>query len=61
MKLNDNRNSIGESQIAAYGNNIYVVWCRNPDEKVVGEMFFVKSLMVEIVFPRVNRLMKKIH
>jgi hypothetical protein len=43
IKLNSNRNSIGESQIAAYGNNVYVVWGGNPDEKVVGDIFFVKS------------------
>jgi hypothetical protein len=43
IKLNSNRNSIGESQIAAYGNNVYVVWGGNPDEKVVGNIFFVKS------------------
>ena len=43
IKLNSKRNSIGESQIAAYGNNVYVVWGGNPDEKVVGDIFFVKS------------------
>ena len=43
IKLNSGWNSIGESQIAAYGNNVYVVWGGNPDEKVVGNMFFVKS------------------
>ncbi len=43
IKLNSNRNSIGESQIAAYGNNVYVVWGGNPDDKVVGDIFFVKS------------------
>jgi hypothetical protein len=43
IKLNNDRNSIGESQIAAYGNNVYVVWGGNPDDKVVGDIFFVKS------------------
>src|SRR5215218_6160572 len=43
IKLNSNQNSIGESQIAAYGNNVYVVWGGNPDERVVGDIFFVKS------------------
>jgi hypothetical protein len=43
IKLNSNSNSIGESQIAAYGNNVYVVWGGNPDDKIVGNMFFVKS------------------
>ena len=43
IKLNSNSNSIGESQIAAYRNDVYVVWGGNPDEKIVGNMFFVKS------------------
>ncbi len=43
IKLNSDQNSIGESQIAAYGNNVYVVWGGNPDDKVVGDIFFVKS------------------
>ena len=43
IKLNSDQNSIGESQIAAYGNNVYVVWGVNPDEKIVGDIFFVKS------------------
>jgi hypothetical protein len=43
IKLNSDQNSIGESQISAYGNNIYVVWGGNPDDKVVGDIFFVKS------------------
>jgi len=43
IKLNSDQNSIGESQIAAYGKNVYVVWGGNPDEKIVGDIFFVKS------------------
>jgi hypothetical protein len=43
IKLNGNWDSIGESQISAYENNIYIVWGGNPDEKTVGNMFFVKS------------------
>jgi hypothetical protein len=43
IKLNSDQNSIGESQIAAYENNVYVVWGGNPDDKVVGDIFFVKS------------------
>ena len=26
-----------------YGNNIYVVWIRNPDDKIVGNLFYLKS------------------
>ena len=43
MKLNSNWNSVGESQVAAYGNNIYVVWGGNPDDKIVGNLFYSKS------------------
>jgi hypothetical protein len=43
IKLNSDWNSVGESQIAAHGNNVYVIWGGNPDDKIVGNMFFVKS------------------
>jgi hypothetical protein len=43
IRLNSEGSSIGESQIASYGNNVYVVWGGNPDEKVVGDLFFTKS------------------
>jgi hypothetical protein len=43
IKLNSNWDSIGESQISAYRNDVYVVWGGNPDEKTVGNVFFVKS------------------
>src|SRR5919199_1344568 len=43
IKLNSNSNSIGESQIAAYRNHVYVLWGGNPDERIVGNLFFVKS------------------
>jgi hypothetical protein len=42
-KLNADGNSIGESQVAAYGNNIYVVWGGNPDDKVAGNLFYTTS------------------
>jgi hypothetical protein len=34
IKLNSNWNSIRESQIAAYRNDVYVVWGGNPDERL---------------------------
>lgn len=43
IRLNNEVNSIGESQIASQGNNVYVVWGGNPDDKVVGDLFFTKS------------------
>ena len=44
LKLNANWNSVGESQIAASGDRIYVVWGGNPDEKVAGNLFYTSSL-----------------
>jgi hypothetical protein len=43
IRLNNEVNSIGESQIASHGNNVYVVWGGNPDDKVVGDLVFTKS------------------
>jgi hypothetical protein len=44
LKLNANWNSVGESQIAASGDSVYVVWGGNPDEKVAGNLFYTSSL-----------------
>lgn len=43
LKLNRNVNSIGESQIASFRDNVYVVWGGNPDDKVEGDLFFTRS------------------
>jgi uncharacterized protein involved in tolerance to divalent cations len=42
-RLNADWNSIGESQVAAYGNNVYVVWGGDPDHKVPGNLFYTTS------------------
>jgi hypothetical protein len=44
LKLNADWNSVGESQIAASGDSVYVVWGGNPDEKVAGNLFYTSSL-----------------
>jgi hypothetical protein len=44
LKLNANWNSVGESQVAASGDSVYVVWGGNPDEKVAGNLFYTSSL-----------------
>jgi hypothetical protein len=44
IKISTAGESIGESQIATRGNNVYVVWGGNPDEKVVGDLFFTRSI-----------------
>jgi hypothetical protein len=43
LKLNTELDTIGESQVAASGKNVYVVWGGNPDEKVVGNLYFTRS------------------
>jgi hypothetical protein len=43
IKLSANWNSVGESQVAATGDNVYVVWGGNPDEKVAGNLFYTLS------------------
>jgi hypothetical protein len=43
LKLNHDSESVGESQVAAYGNNVYAVWGGNPDEKVAGNLFYTRS------------------
>jgi hypothetical protein len=42
-RLNTDWNSIGESQVAAYGNNVYVVWGGDPDHKVPGNLYYTMS------------------
>jgi hypothetical protein len=52
MMLSTMGESIGESQIAARGNNVYIVWGGNPDEKVVGDLFFTSSIDNGTIFSR---------
>jgi hypothetical protein len=43
LKLNANGESVGESQVATHGKNVYVVWGGNPDEKVAGNLYYTRS------------------
>jgi hypothetical protein len=43
LKLNSNWESVGESQVATNGKNVYVVWGGNPDEKVAGNLYYTRS------------------
>jgi hypothetical protein len=43
LKLNANGESVGESQVATNGKNVYVVWGGNPDEKVAGNLYYTRS------------------
>lgn len=43
LKLNANWESVGESQVATNGKNVYVVWGGNPDEKIAGHLYYTRS------------------
>jgi hypothetical protein len=43
IKLNAEWNSIGESQVAAYRKDVYVVWGGNPDDKIASNLFYTRS------------------
>lgn len=43
LKLNANWESVGESQVATNGKNVYVVWGGNPDEKIPGHLYYTRS------------------
>jgi hypothetical protein len=59
IKLNANWNSVGESQIAASGNSVYVVWGGNPDEKVAGNLFYTTSSDNGVSFSAARALTEK--
>jgi hypothetical protein len=44
LKLNADLQSVGESQVATNGKNVYVVWGGNPDEKVSGNLYYTRSV-----------------
>ena len=43
IKLNNNGEKVGEAQLAAYNNAVYVVWGSSPYDEVPSNLFFVKS------------------
>jgi hypothetical protein len=43
MKINSKASHAGESQIAASGNRVYIVWSGNSDNLVPNDLFFIKS------------------
>ena len=43
VKLNSEAGHAGESQIAAYGNQVYVVWSGNSDNLIPNDLYFIKS------------------
>jgi hypothetical protein len=44
IKLNNNGEKVGEAQLAAYNNTVYVVWGSSPYDEVTSNLFFVKSI-----------------
>jgi hypothetical protein len=43
IKLNNNEEKVGEAQLAAYNNAVYVVWGSSPYDHVTSNLFFIKS------------------
>ncbi len=43
MKLNNNGEKVGEAQLAAYNNAVYVIWGSSPYDHVTSNLFFIKS------------------
>lgn len=44
IKLNNNGEKVGEAQLAAYKNAVYVVWASSPYDHVTSNLFFTKSM-----------------
>ena len=43
IKLNNNGEKVGEAQLAAYNNVVYVVWASSPYDHITSNLFFIKS------------------
>lgn len=43
IKLNNNGEKVGEAQLAAYKNAVYVVWGSSPFDHITSNLFFIKS------------------
>ena len=61
LKLNAESDTIGEFQGAGSGRNVYVVWGGNPDEKVVGNLYFTRILIMAQLFQHHNLSLRRIH
>lgn len=44
VKLNNNGEKVGEAQLAAYNNAVYVVWGSSPYDHITSNLFFTKSM-----------------
>jgi hypothetical protein len=43
IKLNNNGEKVGEAQLAAYNNAVFIVWGSSPYDHVTSNLFFIKS------------------
>ncbi|MDQ3807947.1 MAG: glycoside hydrolase, partial [Thermoproteota archaeon] len=43
IKLNNNGEKVGEAQVTAYKNAVYVAWGSSPYDEVASNLFFIKS------------------
>lgn len=59
VKLNSDASRAGESQIAASGNQVYVVWSGNSDNLIPNDLYFIKSTDNGTSFTAESSLSKK--
>jgi len=59
VKLNIDASHAGESQIAASGNQVYVIWSGNSDNLIPNDLYFVKSTDNGKAFTAESSLSKK--
>jgi hypothetical protein len=59
VKLNNQVSPVGESQIAAFGDQVYIVWSGNSDNLIPNDLFFTKSIDKGNSFMHETTLSKK--
>ena len=58
VKLNNDASRVGESQIAASGNQVYITWSGNSDNLIPNDLYFTKSTDNGNSFTKENSLRK---
>jgi hypothetical protein len=56
VKLNNNGEKVGEAQLGAYNNAVYVVWGSSPYDHVTSNLFFTKSMDNGNTFSNANEV-----
>jgi hypothetical protein len=59
IKLNNNEQKVGEAQLAAYKNSVYVIWGSSPFDEVTSNLFFTKSTDSGNTFSNVTEVKSK--